>query len=70
MVGFDPNKDHLLDPQQKPGRGLQCGGCGRQIYYGEIFYELITIAAEITICHDCYTALGRSRDVFGEECYV
>lgn len=70
MIGFDPNKDHLLDPQQKPDSGLQCGGCGRQIYYGERFYALTTMAAEITICHDCYTALGRSWETFGEESYV
>ena len=70
VVGFNPDKDYLLDPQQKPDSGFRCGGCGRQIYFGEVYYEMFVMESDITICSDCYKALGRSRGTVGEEIYV
>lgn len=31
MIGFDPDKDYLLDPQQKPPAGW-CPECGAEIW--------------------------------------
>lgn len=70
MVGFDPNKDHLLDPQQRRQSKLICGCCRRQIYFGEVFYQLIALTAEMPICTDCYREIERSASTAGEEIYV
>ena len=70
MVGFNPNKDHLLDPQQRRESKLICGGCRRQIYFGEVFYTLIANVSEMNICTDCQRELERSATVAGEEIYV
>ena len=70
MIGYDPNKDHLLDPQQSRQSKFMCGGCRRQIYFGEVFYTLIANVSEITICTDCYREIEQSVSTAGEEIYV
>lgn len=69
-VGYDPNMDHLFDPQQQKQSNLICGGCRRQIYLGEIFYTLIANVSELNICTDCYREIERSASTAGEEIYV
>lgn len=70
MIGFDPNKDHLYDPQQRRQSKLICGGCRRQIFYGEVYYTLIASVSEIDICADCYREIENSASMAGEEIYV
>ena len=70
MVGINPDFDHLFDPQQQKQSNLICGGCRRQIFFGEVFYTLIANVSEINICTDCYREIEQSVSTAGEEIYV
>ena len=60
MIGYNPQADYLLDPQQRPDKLPRCGICKRQIYYGEVYYTMFIGASEINICSDCYSEIGCS----------
>ena len=60
-VGIDPDKDYLLDPQQRDAFTIRCDWCGHDIYNGEYFSRVPaplwvrekTGKDEITFCADC-----------------
>lgn len=61
ITGYDPDKDYLIDPQQRDTLTLRCGWCGHDIYSGERFSRVpaplwarnATGDDEITYCSDC-----------------
>ena len=65
-VGYDPNMDHLYDPQQKPDNQLRCGCCQRQIFMGEVFYEMYILSKEIPVCSDCFSDMEQSAALMEE----
>ena len=60
-VGIDPDKDYLIDPQQRDAFTIRCDWCGHDIYSGEHFSRVPaplwarekTGNDEITFCSDC-----------------
>lgn len=66
MIGFDPDKDYLLDPQQEPDNRLRCGFCRRQIFLGEVYYLMIVHSQEMHVCSDCFSELEQSAAVMEE----
>lgn len=54
MVGYDPDKDYLLDPQQKKDKLPRCWCCRRQIIFGEVYYTVFVKSSELELCCDCY----------------
>ena len=69
-VGIDPDKDYLLDPQQRDAFTIRCDWCGHDIYNGEHFSRVPaplwvrekTGKDEITFCADC---LNEITEQFG-----
>lgn len=68
IVGYDPDKDYLLDPQQLdtfPGR---CDCCGHLIHRGDLFYRLdlpkwlcdAAKKSELMICDSCKADLDKT----------
>lgn len=70
MVGVDPERDCLLDPQQKPGEWPVCGCCGHHIYSGEFFWILNRIKEEIVVCSDCKAEMDSSVCTVQDVCYA
>ena len=69
MVGYDPDKDYLLDPQQKKDKFPRCKVCRRQIFYGEVFYDYSGSLGDGYLCSDCFAEIERSASIM-EDCYV
>ena len=69
MVGYDPDKDYLLDPQQMKDKFPRCKGCRRQIFFGEVYYEYFGPLGEGEICSDCFAEIERSAGIM-EDGYV
>ena len=69
-VGIDPDKDYLLDPQQRDAFTIRCDWCGHDIYNGEHFSRAPAPLwvrekngkDEITFCADC---LNEITEQFG-----
>lgn len=59
IIGIDPDKDYLLDPQQDPRADdfPVCGCCGRLMYQGERFWALMVHGSELFVCADCRDAM-------------
>lgn len=55
-IGFDPDKDYLLDPQMKETTFATCDCCGHQIFPG----DKIHVAQFFVVCHSCYEELGEN----------
>ena len=54
-VGIDPDKDYLIDPQQRPERiRAVCGCCGHNIYVWEDYFELDVKKDVLVVCQDCF----------------
>ena len=61
IAGYDPDKDYLLDPQQRDAFTLRCDWCGHDVYSGEHFSRVPAPLwvrnaigkEEITFCSDC-----------------
>lgn len=69
MVGYDPDMDYLLDPQQKKDKFPRCLCCRRQIIFGEAYYTVFVKSSEREICCDCYEDVTDSYAIM-EEDYV
>lgn len=54
IAGYDPDKDYLLDPQQRDVKiRAVCGCCGHNIYEWEDYYELDVKKDVLIVCSDC-----------------
>lgn len=70
ITGYDPDKDYLIDPQQRDAFTIRCDWCGHDIYNGEHFSRAPaplwvrekTGKGEITFCADC---LNEITEQFG-----
>lgn len=55
IVGYDPDKDYMIDPQQRPERiRAVCGCCGHNIYAWEDYFELDVKKDVLVVCQDCF----------------
>lgn len=63
MVGYDPDKDYLFDPQQRPDNRLRCGCCRRQIFFAEVYYTMFTGRQEMNICSGCFSEVEQSAQL-------
>lgn len=67
--GIDPDKDYLLDPQQRPVYPGRCDCCGNSIQRGDRFYQLPLCTGlvfsvhkgALTVCQDCKRAMESSE---------
>lgn len=58
IVGYDPDKDYLLDPQYREQKTLyKCDGCGRCISGKERFFQLVLKKDFVVLCEDCYNEI-------------
>ena len=60
-IGFDPDKDYLLDPQMKDTKVAICDCCGHQIFPGELYYELY-------ICRGLSQVVGKDSLILCKDC--
>lgn len=69
VCGIDPDKDYLLDPQQRPVYPGRCDCCGYSIQRGNRFYQLPLCTglvfsvhkSELTVCQDCKQMMESSE---------
>ncbi len=72
IAGYDPDKDYLLDPQQRDAFTLRCDWCGHDIYGGECFSRVPSPLwvrnavgkEEITFCSDCLHEIENETGTF------
>lgn len=62
VCGIDPDKDYLLDLQQRPVYPGRCDCCGQSIQRGDRFYQLyLFTGSELTVCQDCKRVMDSSE---------
>ena len=66
IIGYNPDADHLFDPQQKPDNRLRCGCCRRQIFLGEVYYLMFILSNDMPICSDCFSDLQGTASLMEE----
>ena len=72
ITGYDPDKDYLIDPQQRDAFTLRCDWCGHDVYSGEHFSRVpaplwvrnATGKDEITFCSDCMNEIENETGTF------
>ena len=60
-IGFDPDKDYLLDPQMKETKFAVCDCCGHQIFPGELYYERY-------LCRGLSQVVGKDSLILCKDC--
>lgn len=68
IIGYDPGKDYLLDPQARPQAPfIRCAACNDRIEDGDLYFTFCIAGKDIPICGFCMRCSFNEAETFHGE---